>query len=193
MQTVSHLLTTWAGGTKLAQKNQSLSVPWLVLGSVLPDIPFAVLTVGYEIYFRWFAPLPVNNQSIMEYLHFNLFFNDPLWIVSHNFLHSVVVNGVFIFLALTILRRSRWGRVLLWIAVGAMVHTLIDIFTHHSDGPLFLFPINWQYRFASPISYWETAYYGRQFMMFEYAVDLLAILYLVYRRYIRRQVADGNS
>ncbi|MCA9984777.1 MAG: metal-dependent hydrolase [Anaerolineales bacterium] len=178
MQTVSHLITTLAGGRWLAQRRDKISVGWLVAGAVVPDIPFTLLTVGYEIYYRQFAALPVSGQSIMEYLHFDLFFNDPLWIVSHNLFHSLIINGFLMLMALTLFKGRRWGRGLFWFAVGATIHTIIDILTHHSDGPLFLFPLNWHYRFASPVSYWEEGFYGRQFMVFEYTMNLLALLYL---------------
>ncbi|MFZ4851119.1 MAG: hypothetical protein ACOYL7_18510 [Caldilinea sp.] len=47
----------------------------------------------------------------MEYLHFTLFFSDPLWIVSHNFFHSLLVNGLLWVVGLVRWRqrRSRWG------------------------------------------------------------------------------------
>ena len=65
-----------------------------------------------------------------------------------------------------------------WLAASMIFHTLIDIFTHHSDGPLFLFPLNWSYRFASPISYWEPAYHGQLFMLAEYLLDAFILGYL---------------
>ncbi|CAN5836940.1 hypothetical protein BH24DEI2_BH24DEI2_16360 [soil metagenome] len=72
---------------------------------------------------------------------------------------------------------TRWGRGLLWFAVGAALHTLIDIFTHAGDGPLFLFPLT-TYRFDSPVSYWDPVYYGRAFTVLEYALDALLLAYL---------------
>jgi hypothetical protein len=63
------------------------------------------------------------------------------------------------------------------LAIGTTLHTLIDIPTHSSDGPLIFFPINWHYRFPSPVSYWESENYGWTFLVFEYTLDLLLLGY----------------
>jgi hypothetical protein len=76
--------------------------------------------------------------------------------------------------------------------VGTLFHTFIDIFTHNSDGPLLFFPFNWQYRFASPISYWEGAYYGRAFMFVEYTLDLLILAYFAWLWWRRRITAVSD-
>ena len=93
MQTISHFLMTGAVNHQLRKKTIPIHTKALLIGSVLPDIPFALLTIAGEIYYRWFA-LPPTDQSIMEYLHFDLFFTDPLWIISHNFFHSLVINTI---------------------------------------------------------------------------------------------------
>ncbi len=189
MQTPSHLLIT-AFAAKQAKYRSSipiLMVP-LLIGSVLPDIPFTLLTIGGEIWFRWFATLPVETMSIMEYLHFDSFFNDPLWIISHKFFHSLVINGLLIGLGWwAIQRQLTWGNVLFWLAIGAAIHTLIDIPTHSSDGPLFLFPLNWPYRFASPVSYWEASNYGLYFIIGEWIINGSIIAYFALGWFHRRQ------
>lgn len=47
-----------------------------------------------------------------------------------------------------------------WFLASCMLHTLVDIPVHHDDGPLVFWPVNWSYRFASPISYWDRAHYA---------------------------------
>lgn len=189
MQTPSHFLIT-AFAAKQAKTLVTipiLMVP-LLIGSVLPDIPFTLLTIAGEIWFRWFAALPVETMSTMEYLHFDRFFNDPLWIISHNFFHSMVINALLIWLGWwAIQRQLKWGNILFWLAIGAAVHTLIDIPTHSSDGPLFLFPLNWTYRFASPVSYWEASNYGVYFVAFEWLLDALILTYFAVGWYRRKR------
>jgi hypothetical protein len=180
MQTPSHFLITAVLTHQLRQRDIPLHSKALLIGSVLPDIPFLLLTVGFEIYYRWVAPLPVAG-GIMEYLHFDLFFNDPLWIISHNFFHAPLVNGALLLLGWYAWRQQwRWGLPLFWLAVGTQLHAMIDILTHYSDGPLLLFPFDWQFRFASPISYWETEQFGLPFMIFEYSLNALIILYFLW-------------
>lgn len=191
MQTPSHFLITAFIGDKT--KHHAAIPPQLsaaLLGSVLPDIPFALLTLAGEVYYRWFAPLPVIGVSIMEYLHLTLFYTDPIWIVAHNFFHSLVINSVFVGTGYWIyLHHGRWGRFLLWLGISMLFHTTIDVLTHSSDGPLLFFPLNWSYRFHSPVSYWEAAHYGRIFMAFEYLLDIIIVAYFARRWWRRRRSA----
>ncbi len=180
MQTPSHFLLTAVLSRKVPSLNQTNDKVALLVGSILPDLPFTLLTFGYEFYYRWFAAPPTNG-SIMEYLHFDLFFTDPVWIISHNFFHSLVINVMLLGLGYWGTRQGwRWARPLFWLSIGTLFHTIIDIFTHHTDGPLLFFPLNWRYRFPSPISYWEAAYYGRIFAIFELISDILIIAYFIW-------------
>jgi hypothetical protein len=51
------------------------------------------------------------------------------------------------------------------------------IFTHHSDGRLFLFPLNWSYCFVSPFSYWEDAYAADAVRLTKNALSAVNLLY----------------
>ena len=177
MQTPSHLLMTTVLGRQLSQRKIPVHIGASLIGSILPDLPFTALTLAGEIYYRWFAVLPTKG-SIMEYLHLTLFFTDPIWIISHNFFHSLIINTSVMALGYYgWYKHRRWGKFMFWLAARMIFHTIIDIFTHHSDGPLFLFPLNWSYRFASPISYWEPAYHGQLFMLAEYLLDAFILGY----------------
>ena len=194
MQTQTHFLITAALG-HLGQRRaaHAAHTPALLIGSVLPDVPFALLTVLYSAYYRWIAPLGPG-VDVHDLLHFSLFYTDPIWIIGHNTLHSLVITGLLA-LAGTLAGRQgrRWGWVLLWFALGAGFHTAIDIVTHHSDGPLFLFPLSWSYRFASPFSYWEPAYYGATVRLIEYALSAISVLYLIVSWFTRRRDRDPSS
>ncbi len=183
MQTQSHLLLTAAAITSLRSRGGrqfALVAAALLVGSVLPDIPFFLLTIAGEFYYRWLAAPPAA-PSIMEYLHFTLFYSHPLWIVGHNFFHSLLIDSALLLAGLWWWQRrgSRWGMMLFWLAAGMLVHVGIDIFTHHSDGPLIWLPVNWDYRFASPISYWEADYGGRIFAQFELTLNVFLVGYLL--------------
>ena len=173
MQTPSHLIMSAALGIPMRKRGLTVSKTGLLLGAVLPDVPFTLLTIGYTLYYR-ITGISVPAPSVMEYLHFDLFFTDPVWIISHNTPHSLVVNGLLMLLGWVWIRRGR-SPFLFWLAASMMLHTTIDIFTHTSDGPLFLFPLNGSYRFISPISYWES---GAWFITLEYAVDALLLVFI---------------
>ncbi len=186
MQTQSHLLLTAFGGDWLNRyRSDSISMAALLIGSVLPDLPFWLLTILGELWFLYIAPLPgvgkdASIYQIMVYLHFDRFFTDPLWIVSHNFFHSLVINTVIIALGWWQMRHGRrWGTVLFWLGISTQFHTVLDVFTHTTDGPLLFFPLNWTYRFASPVSYWEEGNFGHYVMTAEWLLNGLIVGYFV--------------
>ena len=200
MQTQSHFLITAFGADKFKQNSPiPLHARALLIGSVLPDVPFWLLTIFGELYFLYVAPLPgvgrgATAMQIMEYLHFDRFFNDPLWIISHNFFHSLIINALLIGLGWWIWRNGkRWGLMLFWLAISTQIHTVIDILTHSSDGPLLFFPINWTYRFQSPVSYWESDSYGYVFIVFEYLLDTLILGYFSLKWLRRRAHTDAST
>lgn len=116
----------------------------------------------------------------MVYIHMTLYFTDPLWIAAHNFLHAPLLLtplGLVGFWGMK--SNRRWGVFLLWFALGAGLHSVIDIFTHTDDGPVLFFPLNWNYRFRSPISYWDPKHYGLIFAPLEHLLDIVLIIVLV--------------
>lgn len=103
MQTQSHALIAAALAIPLRHRHIDVHAPAVVFGAILPDIPFFLLTVAGEVYYRWIVPLPVPadvTTSVMEYLHFTLFFHDPLWIISHNLFHSLLIDTLLLCLGL---------------------------------------------------------------------------------------------
>ena len=194
MQTYSHFLMTAALSRPLKQRKISVHTGAFLLGSVLPDIPFTLLTLFYESYYLWIAPIAPDQtwRSVMEYLHFDLFYRDLVWTVGHNFFHAPLVLLVCGLAGWGLRRRWRPGNALLWFAGGAGLHTLLDIVTHHSDGPLIFFPFNWSYRFASPISYWEAGYYAWIVSPLEHTLDLFFLFYLVWAWWRHRSGKSQN-
>ena len=157
----------------------------------MPDIPLALLSLAATFYYR----VLLNNQSpdLMETVLHPLYFNNPFWISMHNMLHSPLALGLY--LAVLWRWRAQSGKVqhwLFWFFVSCSIHTSIDIFTHFDDGPLLLWPLNWQLRFHSPISYWDTAHFGAQFMIFELLLDAALLGYLFIPKiiaYFSREIA----
>lgn len=146
-------------------------------GAVTPDIPLGLLTLGYFIYNRLINQQPVAGLKPGAFTE--LYFNNPFWIASHNFLHSPTA---LVFYALLLWRfvdklgtRGHWG---LSFVFGCLVHSIIDILTHFDDGPVLFFPFEWYIRFHSPISYWDKAHYAGVFIYFEVGLNILLLSYL---------------
>jgi membrane-bound metal-dependent hydrolase YbcI (DUF457 family) len=158
-------------------------------GSMMPDIPLGVLSIGATFYYR----VILGNQSpdLMETVLHPLYFNNPFWISAHNLLHAPFTLGLS--LAILWQWRIRPGKVqhwLFWFFSSSAVHAGIDIFTHYDDGPLVFWPFNWNIRFNSPISYWDPAHFGAEFMIFEILLDVALIGFLLIPN-IKRLLSSG--
>ena len=169
MRTFSHALVTAAIGRGAGTSRGALSA--FVAGSVIPDMPLMLLAALSML------SSPSWDEG-MQRMHAT-YEIDALWIALHNLPHSLIALGL---LALVMFgfRQQRWAVLTLWFAAGAALHSVIDIFTHAGDGPMFLYPLS-TFRFDSPVSYWDPAHYGRVFTVFEYSLDALLILYLSLR------------
>jgi membrane-bound metal-dependent hydrolase YbcI (DUF457 family) len=79
-------------------------------------------------------------------------------------LHSLV-PWVVALLGVLLLRRARPPATAPLMAVlGWGSHVVLDMLTHRSDGYPILWPLS-DYRFPTPISYWEPAYHGTAFAL----------------------------
>lgn len=186
MQTPSHLLinASLRKGFKIVAPRSAI-----FLGAIMPDIPLGILSIGTLLYYR--LVLKTNNMSIMSTMFDNYYFNNPWWIASHNMLHSPTL--LLIILAVLWRWRSQVGTRLhwaFWFFSSCLMHTAVDIPTHVDDGPVLFFPFDWHTRFHSAVSYWDRRYYGEQFAIFEAALDLTLLVYLlgpiIWRRIQRR-------
>jgi hypothetical protein len=173
MMTQSHFLITAFLGDRLGRRGVQVRLRGFLLGSLIPDLPLTILTFGYFAYRAWFVALPAG-EHIFGPSYDALYFSNPLWVFWTSLFHAPLVIAVMALVG------ARTGRpALYWFALGCGLHSLIDIFTHHNDGPLVFFPFNWSYRFPAPVSYWHPAYGGRTFALFENALDLLILVYFV--------------
>lgn len=175
MNTPSHLIINAA----LRKKFKRVDIPKsaFLWGSILPDIPLGLISIGFSIYYQFV--LGQNPADVMESVFHQAYFNNPWWIASHNFLHSPLSLGIY----LVVLWRFRQqagsrGHWWFWFVVGCLIHTSIDIPVHFDDGPLLFWPLDWHIRFNSPVSYWDPAHYGIQFIFFEFTLDIALLIYL---------------
>jgi len=177
MRTLSHLLVTAGLGDRLQKRGSPVHLKAFLAGSVLPDLALALLTAGYVIANAGARAAQPGADRLMDSYH-ALYFNNPLWIVSHNLFHAPFVIAVLFLAGVLAERRGlRWAPALRWLALGLALHSAVDILTHHDDGPLLFFPFDWRYRFPSPVSYWDRAHYAGIFTVFEYGLDLLLVAY----------------
>jgi membrane-bound metal-dependent hydrolase YbcI (DUF457 family) len=161
-----------------------------LLGAVLPDIPLFVLWTGAYLVYRY--ALNDTSVTLMDARFDAFYFTNPFWIVAHNLLHGPLVLLSMLallwrFRAAAGTRSNGW----FWFFAGCLIHTALDIPTHVDDGPLLLFPFNWNLRFNSPVSYWDRRYYGEQFALFELILNIVLIVYLAWP-WVQRRLVHGS-
>lgn len=180
MQTYSHALMTAMLDKVLTKKSVPVHSRAFIIGSFLPDVPLLFLTLGAGVYYRFIAPLPPGYRFFECFDA--LYFNDPFWKAGYNLFHAPLVLLLFGGVGYLAGRRGHaWGWSLLWFALGCGLHSVVDIATHHNDGPLVFFPLNWDYRFPSPISYWDRRYYASIVAPLEHMLDLFFLGYLAFQ------------
>jgi LexA-binding, inner membrane-associated putative hydrolase len=182
MQTPSHFLMTATLAKALPKLSMVKSA--VLWGSIAPDLPLWGLAIGGIVYYHWMLGWSLKEASALMFD--DLYFNNPLWIVSHNLLHAPIL--LILGLGFAWKTSNRW---FIWFFAACLIHSVVDILTHVDDGPLIFFPLDWKTRFHSVISYYDPRYYGREFSLFERSLNLIFLIYLLASpasRYLRKLV-----
>ncbi|MEM9137210.1 MAG: hypothetical protein AAGB01_07665 [Cyanobacteria bacterium P01_F01_bin.42] len=115
----------------------------VVWGALIPDLPMVVFYAVEKLIFR----------SSDQYIWDTAYFSDH-WSNFIDIFNSIPL--IALGFAICLWRRSRWG----WLLFASMfLHVLGDLPLHHDDGHRHLFPLS-DWRFESPVSYWDPNHYG---------------------------------
>jgi hypothetical protein len=140
MNTPAHLVVNLAllgGGERRAHSR------WIAAGALLPDLPM----LGFFLWERLALGTP--GQVIWDERYF-----DPAWQAVFDLFNSVPLAALGLGAAL-VLRRT--GPALLFGSV--LLHCLLDLPLHREDGHRHFLPLS-DWRFMSPVSYWDPAHQG---------------------------------
>jgi membrane-bound metal-dependent hydrolase YbcI (DUF457 family) len=180
----THLVVNAAIGKKFGAKFKIAKSAFL-WGSIVPDFPLLFISIGYFLYFRYVTTQDIS--GIMDKAFGEMYFNDPVWIAGHNFLHSPTALILYaLFLWRFFDKPNTRGHWWLSFVFGCLVHSVIDILTHFDDGPVLFFPFDWHTRFYSPVSYWDKAHYASQFVYFEIGLNIVLLGYLFLPGIVKR-------
>jgi membrane-bound metal-dependent hydrolase YbcI (DUF457 family) len=148
-----------------------------MVGAVLPDLPAYVATAYY-----WNSPDSIPGKDLLG----AIYLTGPFGRTGVLF-HSAVLAGLLL-APYWLLELWKWDRhkISLWFLIGWAGHTLVDFLTHSNDARPLFWPIS-DWKWASPISYYNPLHYGREFFLAEHGAILLIILLLLTRRIIRRR------
>ena len=136
-----------------------------ILGGVLPDIPLMVM-VGWSLWVRGISP-----QTVFGHYYFS-----DAWQAVFSIDHGFFIWGSALLIAVW----RRWS-VLIAFAGSGFLHALVDFFVHHDDARAQFWPLT-TWRFYSPVSYWDRAYYGQYVGPLEIAL-CLGLSVLLWRRF----------
>lgn len=166
MNTPTHLLVALAALAKKDQRAVNLSVAF---GALLPDLPV----------FLW-APWQflVNGES-GDRVWRELYFEPPMQLLIAPF------NSIPIILAFSLLgfwkRTKLWGKCLLGAGLAMLLHIALDIPFHGHDAYRNFWPIS-EWRYYSPLSYWEADNFAGYVVWLEIFIGALSI-FLLWRRF----------
>ena len=146
----------------LGKKEKPKELKWIFLGAVLPDLSMFGLFF-YEVMIG-------TPQRII----WNEKYYTPLWQNTTD-----LFNSFPLFLALYLLALYQRWRAVQVVCLAAFLHLATDLPLHHDDGHRHFYPLS-DWRYESPISYWDPNHYGDYWMIVE-MVLLLVTAYLSYR------------
>jgi membrane-bound metal-dependent hydrolase YbcI (DUF457 family) len=142
-----------------------------MVGAVLPDLPALVATAYY-----WNSRNSMPRKELVDAIYLTGPFGR-----AGVLLHSAVLVGLLLGLYWLV---GLWERdrckILLWFLIGWAGHTMVDFLTHSDDARPLFWPIS-DWKWASPISYYDPLHYGREFFFVEHGAILLTILLLLAR------------
>jgi Domain of unknown function (DUF4184) len=159
-------------------------VSWLVLGAVLPDLPYC-LSFALAVARR--GPHAIGDLGLWEEL-----WRSPATCALHSFVPWSLTTLLFLGWLWASWRsgarsaRPPAGKTTFSSKLGALLagwgsHVVVDMLTHRSDGYPILWPLS-DYRFPTRLSYWEPAYHGRLFALVCDGGILLALGWLAWQR-----------
>jgi len=161
------------GGTVSITSNRKRNLA-IFLGSLIPDIAIYLWAPYQSI---------VNDVSGAE-MWDKLYFEPPMQNLIAWF------NSVPIYAGLAVLgfmmRAKTWGKLILFFALAALIHMATDLPVHAEDAYRHFWPVT-DWRFYSPLSYWDSNHHAGWVSRFE-VVLALGCIAVLWQRFPRRFV-----
>ncbi len=170
MMSQSHLLL--ASGL-LAKPGENLRNAALIVGAFLPDAAIYVL-------FFWSKLAGIAESRVWN----ELYWQEP-WQSFTAAGNSIFLYGGLLVLGVFALRSAssffRIGIVLVFLALAALSHIATDLPVHVEDAHRHFWPVS-DWKFISPVSYWNPDHHGRVFMFFELILGAVLCI-ILFRRF----------
>ncbi len=168
MNTPTHSLLALALLSKRGEPKRNRAV---FIGSLIPDAAI-YLWAPYQMWVKGVSG---------EVLWRDLYFQPPMQTAIALF------NSIPIYLVLAglgwVMRAKLWGKLLLVFALAALIHMATDLPVHGHDAYRHFWPLT-DWRFHSPVSYWEADLHAGWVSLIEALIGLACIIVL-WRRFPR--------
>lgn len=159
MNTPAHLLI---GAAIFGKKSNNQLLTGALLGGLLPDLSL-YLMAGVSIFLFNISPQVVFNE---------LYFSDN-WQLVFSIDNSFIIWGLLLTLAIKLNNPF-----CIALTSAALLHLVCDFALHHDDARSHFWPLtNW--KFASPLSYWDSNHHSFFVAPIEGLVTGIATYYLV--------------
>lgn len=166
MQSPTHTLMALAALSKKDGGQRNWAVFW---GSVIPD---AFIYIGW----LWLTFIKGEPQSRIWN---EIYFDAPMQFAASLF------NSIPLFIALAILgwfkRAKTWGKLIFFFALAGLIHIAFDLPVHNDDAYAYFRPFT-DWRFISPLSYWDGDHHAGIISLIESAIALISI-FILWRRF----------
>lgn len=171
MVTTTHMLVAAFATTRPRMRGWMIFLGWF--GGLFPDLPM-FLMVG--------ASRMMDSNVALWRQPDGLYWIDP-WKTMTDLSHSLPIWTVLALTGWLMWRRGGaklavGGQALLVFSAGAFLHAVGDFFVHTNDAHAQLLPFT-DWRFHSPVSYYQSQHFGREFAFFELAFCLFAAFWLI--------------
>lgn len=140
MNTPSHYILNLAALGSFVQPRVTAAI---TLGAIGPDAPILV----FYLWAKFIQKMP--ESEIWSTGYYQPFWQNVI-ACTHSF--PIAIVGLVICWQL----RSHWGMIFFASMIG---HSLLDLPVHNDDAHRHFFPLS-DYRFESPLSYWDPDHYG---------------------------------
>ncbi|MEN0088685.1 MAG: cobalamin biosynthesis protein CobQ [Pseudomonadota bacterium] len=176
MMTQTHVLL---GAALFAKPGHKLRNAAAVAGGIIPDIAIFIM-------YGWERLKGTPAREIWD----DVYFNSSFWKAATATGNSAPLYAAFLAIGFVIRKRAPiLGAAVMILAAASLVHVFTDFLLHVDDAHAHLYPLS-DWRFRSPVSYWDPNHYGNIWAPIELVFGLLLTV-LLFRRFKTALVRIG--
>ncbi|WP_136660248.1 hypothetical protein [Nitratireductor sp. XY-223] len=166
MNTQTHVLLAAAILAKPGEPARNTAV---IAGALVPDLAIYTLFVWSK-----FAGVP--ERTVWSELYFQ-----PPWSDAVTVGNSAPLYVLVLLIGLVASRWLRPAALLTFFALAALIHLATDLPVHVNDAHAHFWPFS-DWRFRSPVSYWNPSHNGNLFALVEIGIGIL-LSFILWRRF----------